>query len=96
MEEAEELSDRVGIINEGRLLAIDSVDALRSTHNLKFKATFRANSGETQTFYGRDSRELSERIRAQGVEEFSISKASLEDVYLAITGGKDILDETAT
>ena len=60
MEEAEELSDRVGIINEGRLLAIDSVDALRSTHNLKFKATFRANSGETQTFYGRDSRELSE------------------------------------
>jgi ABC-2 type transport system ATP-binding protein len=95
MEEAEELSDRVGIINEGRLLAIDSIDALRNTHNLEFKAKFHTNSGEEQTIYGKDSQGLSERIRAQGVEEFSISKASLEDVYLALTGGEGILDETA-
>jgi ABC-2 type transport system ATP-binding protein len=95
MEEAEELSDRVGVINEGRLLAIDSVDALRGTHNLEFKATFHTDGGEAQTIYGSDSRELSGRIRDQGVQEFSISKANLEDVYLALTGGKEIPDETA-
>ena len=95
MEEADELSDRVGVINEGRLLAIDSVDALRSAHNLQFKATFQTGSGEAQTIYGNGSRELSDQVRAKGVEEFSISKANLEDVYFALTGG-GITDESAT
>jgi ABC-2 type transport system ATP-binding protein len=95
MEEAEELSDRVGVMNEGRLLAIDSIDALRSTHNLEFKATFQDGGGEAQTIYGKDSRDLSDRIRALGVEEFSISRANLEDVYFALTG-KGFTDETAT
>ena len=93
MEEAEALSDRVGIINGGRMLAMDSVDALRSVHNLEFKATFREGGGETHTIYGGAAHELSERLRAQDVEEFSISKANLEDVYLALTG-EGIQDDT--
>ena len=95
MEEAEALSDRVGIINDGRLLAIDSVDSLRSAHRLGFKATFRSVEGEPRTIYGGTSHELSERLRNRGVEEFSISRTSLEDVYLALTG-EGIPDETAT
>ena len=93
MEEAEELSDRVGIINEGRMLAMDSVDALRSAHNLELKATFRDRDGETHTMYGGAAHELSERLSKQGVEEFSISRANLEDVYLALTG-EGIQDDT--
>ena len=93
MEEAEELSDRVGIINEGRMLVMDSVDALRRAHNLEFKATFRGGDGETHTIYAGAPSELSERLRDQCVEEFSISKANLEDVYLALTG-EGIQDET--
>ena len=93
MEEAEELSDRVGIIREGRMLAIDSVDSLRSAHGLEFKATFLGGGGQAHTIYGGASRELSERLRDQGIEEFSISKANLEDVYLALTG-EGISDET--
>ncbi len=93
MEEAEGLSDRIGIINGGRMLAMDSVDALRSAHDLEFKATFRDGDGETHTIYGGAAHELSERLRAQDVEEFSISKANLEDVYLALTG-EGIQDDT--
>ena len=93
MEEAEALSDRVGIINEGRMLAMDSVDVLRSAHGLEFKATFRDRAGEMHTIYGGTTHELNERLRKQGVEEFSISKANLEDVYLALTG-EGIQDDT--
>ena len=93
MEEAEALCDRVGIINGGRMLAIDSVDSLRNAHKLEFTATFRDGDGETHTIYGGAAHKLSERLRKQGVEEFSISKANLEDVYLALTG-EGIQDDT--
>ena len=95
MEEAEALSDRVGIINEGRLLAIDSVDSLRSAHRLGFKATFRSVEGEPRTIYGGTSHELSEQLKNRSVEEFSVSRTNLEDVYLALTG-EGIPDETVT
>ena len=95
MDEAEALSDRVGIINDGRMLAIDSVDSLRNAHKLEFKATFKSSDGEEHTIYGGTSRALSERLRDQGVEEFTIARANLEDVYLALTG-EGIPDETST
>ena len=40
MEEAETLADRVAVIHEGRLLALDTVDGLRAAHGLEFKVTF--------------------------------------------------------
>ena len=95
MDEAEALSDRVGIINDGRMLAMDSVDSLRNAHELEFKATFQSSDGEAHTIYGGTSHELSERLRDQGVEEFTIARANLEDVYLALTG-EGIADETST
>ena len=79
MEEAEALSDRVGIINDGRLLAIDSVDSLRSAHKLGFKATFRSGEGEPHTIYGGNGHELSEQLRNRCVEEFSISRDTLNN-----------------
>ena len=52
MDEAEALSDRVGIINDGRMLAMDSVDSLRGAHGLELKATFHSGGGEAHTIYG--------------------------------------------
>ena len=95
LEEAESLSDRVGIISDGRLLAMDTVDSLRSDHSLEFKATFLGAEGEPLTIYGGTSHELSEQLRNRRVEEFSISRTNLEDVYLALTG-EGIPDEAAT
>ena len=87
MEEAEALSDRVGIIHEGRLVALDTVDNLLAAQGLSVKATFRAEGeSEPTAIFGSDDRELVEKMRARGVKEFSIGRANLEDVYLAITG----------
>jgi len=40
MEEAEALCDRVGIIQQGQLLALDTVDNLRSQYGYEFKITY--------------------------------------------------------
>ena len=102
MEEAEALCDRVGIISGGRLLALDSVERLKASQGLAFKITYAAEDAEsdappgaTRTLYGADDRDLTERVRALGVRQFSLSRATLEDVYLALTSnaGGGISDE---
>ena len=97
MEEAEYLCDRVGIIHQGRLVALDTVPNLRTAHGYEFKVTFSHNGddSETQTLYGKDDGELVERVRALGVRQFSVSQTNLEDVYLALTDGKESLDGNA-
>ena len=97
MEEAEYLCDRVGIIHQGRLVALDTVPNLRTAHGYEFKVTFSHNGDdrETQTLYGKDDGELVERVRAMGVRQFSVSRTNLEDVYLALTDGKESLDGNA-
>lgn len=88
MEEAEELCDRVGIISNGRLLALDSVAGLKSAHGFDFKITYSDNgdNGTTKTMYGKDDHDLVERVREQGIRQFSVGRTTLEDVYLALTG----------
>ena len=95
MEEAEALCDRVGIIQRGRLLALDTIPNLRAQHGYEFKVTYAANGdqGEAQTLYGKDDGELVERVRALGVRQFSVARTSLEDVYLALTDGEESLDD---
>ena len=94
MEEAETLADRVAVIHEGRLLALDTVDGLRAAHGLEFKVTFSRTDGaaEPETIYGPDDVALVEQVRAMGVRQYAVSVASLEDVYLALTGSKERLD----
>ena len=94
MEEAEALCDRVGIINHGRLLALDTVDNLRAAHGYEFKVTYSANgsAAEVETIYGANDQELVERVRGMGVQQFSVSRTNLEDIFLALTGEKEGLD----
>ena len=96
MEEAEELCDRVGIISQGRMLALDTVASLRSAHGFDFKITYSANGsdGPSKTIYGKDDRELVERVRDMGIRQFSVSRTTLEDVYLALTNGENPDDST--
>ena len=93
MEEAEALCDRVGIINHGRLLALDTVDDLRAAHGYEFKIIYYANgsTAEAETLYGADDQELVERVRAMGFHQFSVSRTNLEDIFLALTGEKEAL-----
>ena len=90
MDEAEALCDRVGIISNGRLLALDSVEGLKSAHGNEFKVTFSVdgNNGVTETLYGKDDHDLVEQARARGIRQYSVGRTTLEDVYLALTRGR--------
>jgi len=95
LEEAEVLCDRVGIIQGGRLLAVDTVEQLRANYGLQFKVTYFLNGStrEAVTLYGADDQELVTRVQGMGIQQFSISRTNLEDVYLAMTGGTEVFND---
>jgi len=95
MEEAEALCDRVGIIRGGRLLVVDTVANLCANHGFQFKITYFpcGTTGDGVTLYGADSQELIARIQEMGIQQFSVGRTNLEDVYLAMTGGTDEFDD---
>ena len=88
MEEAEALCDRVGIIKEGELVALDTVENLRASYGYSYKITYNpagnpdGTSAEPVTIYGADNDALVEKVRSQGVRDYAVARTSLEDVYL--------------
>ena len=86
MEEAEALCDRVAIIQDGSLLALDTVGNLQSAYGYRYKITITTTAG-TRSLYGNDDRLLVERVQAQGIDQYSLTRTNLEDVYLGLTGG---------
>ena len=84
MEEAERLCDRIGIIRGGRLISLDTIANLRSSIGHEYKLVYESSEGQ-QTVYGDDHLALAARLRDQGVDEYSVMRTSLEDVYLALT-----------
>jgi ABC-2 type transport system ATP-binding protein len=89
MEEAEFLSERIGIVSFGRLVALGTLDELHEHVNHRFRLTYHVpNSGyppERATLYGRTMEELRTRITEMRLEEYDISKTNLEDIYLELT-----------
>ena len=95
MEEAETLCDRVGIIQEGKLVAMDTVANLRAAHGYESKITYLpdGSNGEMVTIYGSDSQKLVEQVQAKGITQFSLAQTNLEDVYMSLTGAQERLDD---
>ena len=98
MEEAEALCDRVGIIQSGKVLALDTVPNLLTNYGFQFKATYfhsgsavKPNS-QPVTMYGADDQELVAIMKEKGINQFSVKNTSLEDVYLNMTGGLEGFD----
>ena len=87
MEEAEALCDRVGVIQDGRLLALDTIDNLRADHGFEYKIVYESDD-RTRTVYGADDRSLVRQAQSDGIREYSVSRTTLEDVYLGLTGGE--------
>lgn len=98
LSEAEELCDRVAILRDGRLAALDTIDGLRSR---KYKQVTLAYSGEEPDLEGipelemlwrrdhrlafrarLDAKELLARLVECDVEDVTIAEPSLEDVFL--------------
>jgi ABC-2 type transport system ATP-binding protein len=95
MEEAEAFCDRVGIMKDGRLLALDTVDNLRAQHNFEYKINYfpDGSSGNGVTLYGSDDQELVTKVRDLGHNQFSVGKTTLEDVYLSLTEDDERFDD---
>ncbi len=83
IEEAEILCDRVGILNRGRLIALDTPQALKARAGAYTVESLR--NGRRHYEFVRDRDEADRRVLAdpQGV---IIRRVNLEDVFLKLTG----------
>lgn len=84
IEEAEALCDRVGILSKGRLIALDTPSALKSTVG-EYVVEYISSEGKLlQSVYRtRDEAHAAAKNRENGV---SIKKTNLETVFIKLTG----------
>jgi ABC-2 type transport system ATP-binding protein len=89
IEEAERLSDRVGIILAGRLVAFGSLEELLQRLERSYRVSYRDHvdtEGETHARYFASFAEARRHVETERLSEYSIARASLEDVYFTLTG----------
>jgi len=86
MEEAQRLCDRVGIMDHGRLLALDTVDRLIAAHGGKSILLAERTSGEVRVETDDPLAELL-RLQKEGpLQRFRVERPDLERVFLHLTG----------
>ncbi|MGD8452302.1 MAG: ABC transporter ATP-binding protein [Phycisphaerae bacterium] len=86
MEEAQRLCDRVCIIDHGRVLALDTVDALIAAHGGQSIVRARTAAGETRIETDDPVAELKRLQEAGPLEQFRLDRPDLEQVFLNLTG----------
>ncbi|MBC7226097.1 MAG: ABC transporter ATP-binding protein [Thermoflexales bacterium] len=96
LEEAERLCDRIAIIVQGRIVALDTVDGLKARlpARLAVEATLADGDGRTETlrFEGRSVEEATQaalaRATAEGRRVLALNtvRPTLEDVFVHLTG----------
>ncbi len=92
IEEAESLCDRVGIMHQGRLVALGTPEALRMRFGLVTVEVKDRKNG-TKYRYFSDRVSATEYVKGLStVEKMIMRESNLEDVFVGITG-KKVLDE---
>ncbi|NOT32611.1 MAG: ABC transporter ATP-binding protein [Candidatus Eisenbacteria bacterium] len=86
MEEAERLCDRVGIMDHGKLLALDSVSQLIATHGGASAVVFENGGPDERVETADPFQVLSERRSAGTLGRFRVERPDLESVFLHLTG----------
>jgi ABC-2 type transport system ATP-binding protein len=87
MEEAERLCDRVGIIDHGRLLALDSVDALIDAHGGESLLSFSTGDEEVARRTGQPIEDLQAVLSEHSdIRDLKLTRPDLEQVFLNLTG----------
>lgn len=79
-EEVERTCDRIGIIREGRMVTVDSVENLRERHMHKYTVTL--ESPEQAVAFAKDFDGI-----VAGNNVTVASKQSLENIFMAYYGG---------
>ncbi len=86
MEEAERLCDRIAIVDQGRVLALDSLEGLVRHHGGDAQLSIE-RAGRVEYLHGDDPvRLLSEALLQGPVDTFQLRRPSLEQVFLKLTG----------
>ena len=87
MEEAEKLCDRVGIVEKGRLLALDTVDRLIRQHGGASELSY-FSEGVEKSIKTSDALNEIQRLMASGcdISDLSLARPNLEQVFLNLTG----------
>jgi ABC-2 type transport system ATP-binding protein len=87
MEEAERLCDRVGIMDQGRLLAEGTVPQLLAAHGSPPVLVVETGAGEPTRIETADPVGELARMAARGpVASFHVERPDLEQVFLRLTG----------
>lgn len=96
LDEAQALCDRVAIIKEGRILTEGPPGSLSASAG-RYRVVWRDENGQMQEREEEDPTALLHQLtsaalaRDSGIEEISVTRPSLEDVYLELTS--DPVDE---
>jgi ABC-2 type transport system ATP-binding protein len=89
MEEAERLSDRIAIIDSGRVIAFGTVrelvSRLQDSYRLSYHDPAGAN-GHMRVQRFATFADVQVQIQRLRLSEYSIARASLEDVYFELAG----------
>ncbi|MDX6532172.1 MAG: type transport system ATP-binding protein [Blastocatellia bacterium] len=102
MEEAERLSDRIGVIANGRLIAFGRLDELLTRMDRSYRVSYRDAINpddplsDLRIRYFASFAQAQQHIARELLSEYSIARASLEDVYFSLTGEPFDKDETET
>jgi len=99
MEEAERLSDRIAVIAAGRLIAFGTLDELLTRMDRSYSLSYRDPIdplSDLRIRYFASFAQAQQHIARELLSEYSIARASLEDVYFTLTGEPFDKDETET
>ena len=91
IEEAEALCDRVGIINKGKVIALD--EPRRLCEGMGSTAVEYMVDGKTQYRYFRDRDEARAFVSTLEEDNVLIRNTNLEDVFVELTGGSSVGDQ---
>jgi ABC-type multidrug transport system ATPase subunit len=86
IDEAEHLSDRIGIISEGRMIALGTLEELLSRLPKSYRFSCRTSLDYHRVQYFSTFTEAQQYAAREGIAEYSLARASLEDVYFELTG----------
>lgn len=86
IEEAQRLCDRVGIVDQGRLLALDTVPRLIDRHGGKCLLVVENGDGEQTLETDDPLGELGRMQQAGRLKRFRVEQPNLERVFLNLTG----------
>src|SRR5215472_3939635 len=86
IEEAERVSDRIGIIDAGRMIAMGTLDQLLARLTRSYRLSYRTPLDENELRYFGSFAEAQRYAANHLIAEYSLARASLEDVYFELTG----------